>query len=46
MGEGPEPMVSPLGEVEGEAGPHSPENKESETFSSPDQNKSWVGLLL
>ena len=32
MGEGPEPMVSPLGEVEEAAGLHSPENKESEDF--------------
>ena len=31
-GGGPEPMVSPLGEVEEAAGLHSPENKESERF--------------
>lgn len=35
MGKGPEPTVSPLGQVEGEAGLHSPENNESETFLSP-----------
>ena len=33
VGEGPEPMVSPLGgEVEEAAGLHSPENKKSEDF--------------
>ena len=38
VGEGPEPMVSPLGEVEEAAGLHSPENRESERFLSPDHN--------
>ena len=32
VGEGPEPMVSLLGEVEEAAGLHSPENKKSEDF--------------